>query len=133
MRARSPEQGRLERKAKLLERVLRKLDGEVVIVEGKRDAMALRRIGVKGRLLEASGRVEGICLRIGADSAIVLTDNDEAGDELAGMLVGEMEGCGVTPDLQARRDLKYVLGFRTVEEIPRKLEEFRERQRLRIN
>jgi len=133
MHARSPEQGRLERKRKLLERVLRKLDKSVVIVEGKKDSRALRALGVKGRILEASGKVRGICSRFDAGSAVILTDVDEAGDELAEMLVGELEGCGVKPDLQPRRDLRYVLGFRTVEGIPRKLDEFREKVRLKTS
>jgi 5S rRNA maturation endonuclease (ribonuclease M5) len=130
MRARSPEQGRLERKEKLLARVLAKLDESVVIVEGKKDVRALRSVGVKGRLVEASGRVKGIVCRLSdADEVIVLTDADEAGEELASMLVGELEANGVRPDMQVRRDLRFVLGFRTVEEIPRKLEEFREKLR----
>ncbi|VVC03311.1 Uncharacterised protein [Candidatus Burarchaeum australiense] len=148
MRAKSPEQGRLERKEKLLARLLEKLDESVVIVEGKKDVRALRNIGVKGRLVEASGRVKGICSRLrgsggregdaasgpGTDveSAVILTDNDEAGRELAEMLASELEGCGVKPDLQTRRDLRYVLGFMCVEEVPRKLEEFREKVRMRI-
>ncbi|MDO8340117.1 MAG: toprim domain-containing protein [Candidatus Burarchaeum sp.] len=138
LRARNPEQGRLERKEKLLGRVLAKLDESVVIVEGKKDVWALRNIGVKGKLMEASGRVKGICPRLGvaaceaglnADEVVVLTDADGAGEELAAMLVGELDANGVKPNLQVRRDLRFVLGFRTVEEIPRKLEEFREKVR----
>ena len=141
MRARSPEQGRLERKEKLLARVLAKLDETVVIVEGKKDVRALRSIGVKGALVEASGRVKGICPRLEeaarevglpGDEAAVLTDADEAGEELAARLVGELEANDMRPDMQVRRDLKFVLGFRTVEEIPRKLEEFREKLRLKL-
>jgi len=131
MRTRSPEQERLGRKRKLLERVLKKLDESVVIVEGKKDTRALRALGVKGKLVEASGKVRGICTRFDAESAVVLTDMDKAGKELADMLVGELEGCGVVPDLQPRRDLRYVLGLWTVEEMPRKLEEFREKLRLK--
>jgi len=138
LRARSPEHGRLERKEKLLSRVLAKLDESVVIVEGKKDVRALRNVGVKGKLVEASGKVNGICSRLEvaarnaglhADEAVVLTDADRAGEELAAMLVGELEANGVKPDLQVRRDLRFVLGFHTVEEIPRKLEEFREKVR----
>ena len=100
MRARSPEQGRLERKERLLARVLAKLDESVVIVEGKKDVRTLRSIGVKGMPVEASGRVRGICSRIEAaargaglqaDEAVVLTDTDAAGEELSAMLVGELE------------------------------------------
>ncbi|RLG19973.1 hypothetical protein DRN67_01180, partial [Candidatus Micrarchaeota archaeon] len=127
VRTRNPEQRKLERKRRLLERALRELDQSVVIVEGKKDLRALREIGVKGKVVLASGRMEGICSRVDAGRATILTDKDGAGDELAEMLVGELEGCGVEPDLQLRRNLKYVLGFRTVEEIPRKLEEFRKK------
>jgi len=125
LRARSPERGRLERKRKLLARLMKKLDEAVVIVEGKRDARALREVGVKGRILLASGRMKGICGRVNdVDEVMILTDNDEAGRELAELLRDELESCGIRPDVQVRRDLRYVLGIRTVEEMPRKLMEF---------
>jgi len=131
VRARTPEGGKLERKAKLLARVLAHLDDSVVIVEGKKDAEALREIGVKGKVLLASGRVKGICEKISAEEAVVLTDNDEAGKELAEILRDELEACNIRADLQARRDLHYVLGLNTVEEIPGKMREFEEKLRLK--
>lgn len=131
MRARTPAQGKLERKARLLARVLAKLDESVVIVEGKKDAEALRELGVKGTIVLASGRVKGICTKINAEEAVVLTDNDKAGKELAGLVRDELEACNIRADLQARRDLHYVLGLNTVEEMPRKMKEFREKLRLK--
>jgi 5S rRNA maturation endonuclease (ribonuclease M5) len=130
MRAESPERAALERKAKLLARVLKSLDSSVVIVEGKKDARALRSVGVCGKIVEASGKVRGICSRIAPETAaIILTDNDEPGKELAGLVKDELEGCGISADLQVRRDLRFVLGHRTVEEMPRKMKEFEEKLR----
>jgi 5S rRNA maturation endonuclease (ribonuclease M5) len=124
VRGHSPEQGKIEQKAKLLARVLKKLDSSVVIVEGKKDEAALREIGARGRILQASGRVKGICEKVKADEAVILTDNDLAGKELAELVQGELEACGIRADLQARRDLRHVLGARTVEEVPAKMREF---------
>ncbi|MFA6035700.1 MAG: toprim domain-containing protein [Candidatus Micrarchaeia archaeon] len=131
VRGHSPEQGKIAQKAKLLARVLKTLDSSVVIVEGKKDEAALQEIGVKGRILQASGRVRGICEKVKADEAVILTDNDLAGKELAELVRDELEACNIRVDLQVRRDLRHVLGARTVEEVPRKLKEFEEKLRLK--
>jgi len=150
---RTPLEGRLERRRKLLARTLDALNGAVIVVEGKHDTDALRRIGVKGRIVALNGRVKGVCEKVEearearekvgevggvggagadaekADSVVVLTDSDAAGEELAVRVAEELEGCNLKPEMQARRDLRYALGVKRIEEIEGKMMEFEEKLR----
>jgi len=54
-----------QRKLKLLRRIFKQLDESIVVVEGKRDAKALREAGVrKALILLASGSAEKVANRI---------------------------------------------------------------------
>ncbi len=129
MRERSKRESVLEYKAKKLARLLEELANEVVIVEGKRDKQALQeRIACK-QIVLITGKADGVALRLksrGVEQAVVLTDFDRRGEEHAQRMKEALESHSITPDLQARRTIKFVLGLRFFEEFSAKLSKFEE-------
>lgn len=110
-----------EKSRKRLDALFFKLEGKAIIVEGKRDADALGRIGFSA--YAAAGKVRGIAGRIGGKNAVVLTDLDRSGEELALMLKDELEPY-VKCDLETRKRLGAILELRNFEDIAWKLEKF---------
>jgi 5S rRNA maturation endonuclease (ribonuclease M5) len=82
-------------------------DGWTLLVEGKRDEMALRELGCRGRIATISsfsrlgGKTSG-----GSKSVIILTDLDREGGKLAARFVKKLSHDGFTPSLVERRRLK---------------------------
>src|SRR5205807_8932752 len=78
--------------------------GVPIIVEGRRDEAALRRLGVTGKVhcLKARGesRHEFIDRLDGTKEAIVLTDFDREGKELETWLYKELSQRGVKSDIK---------------------------------
>ncbi len=125
MRMSSQDERKLIARRKNLERAFEDMSGKPVIVEGKNDREALRRCKVKERILIIKGRPEEIARSLaGEDEAIVLTDFDERGEELAKILCECLRSYGVAPNIGCRRRLRYALGISVFQEIDRKLEEF---------
>ncbi|MDM7919059.1 MAG: toprim domain-containing protein [Methanosarcina sp.] len=85
--------------------------GAVIIVEGKRDILSIKRLGIKGRfelatrhsLFNFSERIAGL-----GSEVIILTDWDRRGDLLAAKLSEYFENFGIKPELQIRNKLRLI-------------------------
>jgi len=85
--------------------------GAIIIVEGKRDVLSLKRLGIEGNfelatrhpLFNFSERIS----RLGSE-VIILTDWDRRGDLLAVKLSEYFEHFGLKPELQIRNKLKLI-------------------------
>lgn len=97
-----------------------RLEGKAIVVEGKKDARALARLGFSA--YPAAGR-RNLAARIGGEGAVVLTDLDSAGDELALIVKAELEPY-MHCDTETRKQLGAILDLRNFEDIVSKLEKF---------
>jgi len=96
----------LEQILALLERLVRQSSrGTPIVVEGRKDIQALRRLGVCGEIVEAksSGKsfldVVGEIERMEKREIILLLDFDRAGREWTRRLARCLEGVRITPNL----------------------------------
>lgn len=98
--------------------------GVPIVVEGRRDEAALRRLGVNGKIycLKASGeaRNEFLDRLDGAADAIVLADFDREGKKLETWIYKELLQRGVRSDLKLWSRIKSLARteVRSVEELP---------------
>jgi 5S rRNA maturation endonuclease (ribonuclease M5) len=101
---------RLERIEELLSELSEHSEsGAIIIVEGKRDILSLKRLGIEGNfelatrhpLFNFSERIA----RLGSE-VIILTDWDRRGDLLAVKLSEYFNNFGLKPELQIRNKLK---------------------------
>jgi 5S rRNA maturation endonuclease (ribonuclease M5) len=85
--------------------------GAIIIVEGKRDILSLKRLGIEGdfelatrySLFNFSERIAELGREV-----IILTDWDRRGDLLAGKLSEYFKNFGLKPELQIRNKLKLI-------------------------
>ncbi|MDM7934970.1 MAG: topoisomerase [Methanothrix sp.] len=83
--------------------------GAAIIVEGRRDELALRALGLHGPVVKASQRP---ALELAEDAAmrfqqiVLLTDWDEKGDEMARTIGIHLRSLGAHPDTEIRSRLK---------------------------
>lgn len=84
--------------------------GGVIIVEGRRDEVALRKLGVETGIIKLSRLpLSEIALTASQyHEVMVLTDLDEKGEELAKKLVSYLEGYNCRVDAETRRELKRI-------------------------
>ncbi len=102
-----------------------------MLIEGKKDQQALEPYMKNGVVLQiSSGRLRKACEsagRMGVCEAVVLTDRDKTGEELAKMAKGELESCGIRADLETRKKLMAILRLTFVENFGKKyLEKIKE-------
>ena len=116
---------KMERAIRIFEDLQEQSDAGVpIIVEGRRDETALRKLGAKGPILclKATGepRFRFIERLDGAKRAIVLTDFDREGGELGTWLYQELSHRGVLADNQLWRKIRALARteIRSVEELP---------------
>ncbi|MEM2123215.1 MAG: toprim domain-containing protein [Candidatus Bathyarchaeia archaeon] len=94
-------------------------EGIPIIVEGRNDADSLKEMGIKGRILKIKG--SSMCLHDfiyslrSEEEAIILTDFDREGDEIASELTEELTGIGVKADNRIRRRIKRLVRHEIVE------------------
>ena len=99
-------------------------EGVPVIVEGRRDEAALRKLAVAGRILclkaGRGSRLDFLDQLDGFGRVIVLTDFDREGRELRGWLYHELSRLGVKADDTLWRRVKVLsrADVRGVEELP---------------
>jgi len=78
-----------------------------ILVEGKKDKIALRTLGVKGKIIYLSGKrlfdVTDNLLKF--RKVIILTDLDKAGTKIANNLCKQLIGRGVTPLMNFREHI----------------------------
>ncbi|MCS7109182.1 MAG: toprim domain-containing protein [Candidatus Micrarchaeota archaeon] len=113
----------VKQKLKTLKRVLEHLNGSsvIVLVEGKRDIHALRNSHIySGEILQISNKkpYEVAQLLIGSGKTVViLTDYDEAGEQLLKRFADELIANNIQVDITTRKRLRWILGVNTIEEI----------------
>lgn len=131
MLAESREGHLLRQKWKKFGNLLMELEesGAEVLVEGKRDRIALQKVGIGNRITLISRRPDDVAADVAtrAERAAVMTDFDESGEELARRMAEALESHGVRPDLDARRKLRALFGVRFFEELDRKVAELKEK------
>ncbi len=112
-RLRDKEEKILQIIAKLTEESVK---GKLVIVEGKKDELALRELGIMGRVitvktggksfLQAGAEIE----KLGAPDVILLLDFDRRGKEGTMHLKRNLERAKVKVDMRFWRDLQALVG-----------------------
>ncbi|MEW6721806.1 MAG: hypothetical protein AB1324_00935 [Candidatus Micrarchaeota archaeon] len=101
-----------------LDKLISRMKGRWILVEGLRDKKALRALGMSN-VLTMSGNLRlscGVLEREGAQKAYVLSDLDRRGDELAKLARGELESRSIRADTEARRELAHLLRIRFFED-----------------
>ena len=96
-----------------------------VIVEGKRDVIALRNIGVNCIILQATGKPEMVVNKIVGfgKKPLILFDFDEAGKEREKRLTELLFAVGLSPDNVSRGRFRRVFGLRFCEDVDTKYDE----------
>ena len=113
----------VKQKLKKLKQVLEYLNTSrvIVLVEGKRDVYALKNSHIyNGETIQISNRKphELAQLLFGSDKIVViLTDYDEAGEQLLVRFAEELSANNIKIDITTRRILRWILGINTIEEI----------------
>ncbi len=84
--------------------------GGVIIVEGRRDEVALRKLGVETGIIKLSRLpLSEIALTASQyHEVMVLTDLDKKGEELAKKLISYLEGYNCRVDSETRKELKRI-------------------------
>lgn len=131
-----PQESRVSREEKLLEglsKILQDLrmrsdEGTPIIVEGRNDAASLKELGINGKVLKIKGcnmSLYDFIYSLGSEEeAIILTDFDREGDEIAAELTKELTRIGVKADNHLRRKIKGLIKREVVgvEDLPNYLE-----------
>jgi 5S rRNA maturation endonuclease (ribonuclease M5) len=90
-------------------------------VEGKRDVYALKNSHIyQGETIRISNRKphELAQLLLGSDKTVViLTDYDEAGEQLLERFADELSANNIKVDVTTRKIIRWILGINTIEEI----------------
>ncbi|AEC51211.1 hypothetical protein PNA2_0293 [Pyrococcus sp. NA2] len=88
---------------------LREFDG-AIIVEGPRDEVSLRKLGVRAEIIRLSRLplAEVALIASQYKEVMILTDLDRKGEELAKKLAMYLEGYGCRVDTETRRSLKMI-------------------------
>lgn len=101
---------RLERIEELLSKLSEYAErGAIIIVEGKRDVLSLKRLGIEGNFeLATRYSLFNFSERIAqtGSEVVILTDWDRRGDLLAIKLSGYLENFGLRPELEIRNKIK---------------------------
>ena len=101
---------RLEKIEELIDEMLEQSEaGTIIIVEGKRDIVALRKLGIRGHVEAAAQKTQlEFSERIANDGTdvIILTDWDRRGDILSMKLTTYLRNLGTEPNLLIRERLK---------------------------
>jgi len=95
--------------------------GSVVIVEGKRDKIALKNLGIKGEIIEISKIPISVLVdKVGCREAVILTDWDYRGERILKQLERIIEFKDVTIRTRIMSVVKRYI--RSVEELPEFIE-----------
>ncbi|MFH0836081.1 MAG: toprim domain-containing protein [Candidatus Micrarchaeota archaeon] len=126
----------LEEKAKALDKLVKGLNGKVLVVEGKHDVNALRQFGLNNRVFTATGKPERVITRVTETKApvVLLFDFDEEGKRKTKFFQQRFLLEGTIADVETGKRLKALLGLRTIEELNSKYEELlRELKNKKVN
>jgi 5S rRNA maturation endonuclease (ribonuclease M5) len=101
----------LKLKSAIDELIERSDEGAIIIVEGVKDVEALRRLGVKGKIVTSANysNAEVVDL-IGRREVIIMTDWDKKGSALERDLVIKFSSWGVVPNTELRKRIFSIIG-----------------------
>ncbi|MGB3908645.1 MAG: toprim domain-containing protein [Methanomethylovorans sp.] len=96
---------------KLIEELLEELlyfsmDGNIILVEGKRDLASLRKLGINGRIEFVTHHpLTGVCEKVAATgkNIVILTDWDRRGVILEKKIAGHLENYGIRIEHRLRK------------------------------
>ncbi len=112
-----------ERVIEFVESVIEENNNVPIIVEGKRDELALRKLGLKGKIirLNSGNSLIEFCESIGKNykKVILFLDWDEKGNQLSNSLEKILTSNGVECEITQRKNLYSLVGksIRSVEEL----------------
>lgn len=104
--------------------------GMPILIEGKKDEVALKKLGIDGTFIKVSG--SGLKLFEIAEKSvkssskvIILTDFDKKGEQLAKRLAGDIQSLGSYPNLEIRRKIMGITRkfIKDIESLPRHMEQ----------
>ncbi len=112
-----------QERLKAANKLISRLKGEWLVVEGQRDKKALQKLGMK-KILTISGnlRKSVSALKGKAERVYVLTDLDRRGEQLARLAKDELEANSIRADLEARKRLAGIFRLRFFEDANRRYE-----------
>ena len=126
-----------ERKFRLLTRLIQRLiatdeEGSPIMVEGKRDLLALRSLGVKGKILCVKNSRENFVDfldKVQTKEVVLLVDFDKSGSYLAKYITLYLEGRGVKVNSVFWRSIRSLIGrdVKDIEGFPSYLEKLKKR------
>lgn len=124
-----------KRRRERLEKILARISSEsrsgtVIIVEGRKDEAALRRLGMTGPIVCFKSSGKGLADFLGgidAKKAIVLTDFDEEGKDLSDRITEELAHLHMSTNLILRKQLGAIIKqeARTIQDLFRHVEKIR--------
>lgn len=100
---------------KRLKTLITQLNNNIVIVEGKRDVIALDKIGVRTNVFTYE---KFIRKEIKGKNAVILTDFDEQGEVKRKIISSILLERSIIENDELRRKFKHIFGVKTIEEIP---------------
>jgi len=104
--------------------------GMPILIEGKKDEKALKKLGINGTFIKVSG--SGLKLFEIAEKSvklsskvIILTDFDKKGEQLAKRLAEDIQSLGSYPNLEIRRKIMGITRkfIKDIESLPRHMEQ----------
>ncbi|MFH1780100.1 MAG: hypothetical protein ABH803_03065 [Candidatus Micrarchaeota archaeon] len=113
-------------KKQLLDKVLKRLSGKTVLVEGKRDAQAITALCEDAVVVLALGKADVVLKKIPGKNAVLLFDFDKEGLRKKSFFKVFLEENGFRVDTVTALRLRSALGFLFVEDAFRKYEELLE-------
>lgn len=100
---------------KRLKSLITQLNNNIVIVEGKRDVIALEKIGVRTNVLTHEKFIRN---DIRGKNAVILTDFDKEGEVKRKIISSVLLERNIIENEELRRKFKQIFGVKTIEEIP---------------
>ncbi len=104
--------------------------GMPILIEGKKDENALKKLGINGTFIKVSG--SGLKLFEIAEKSVklsskvvILTDFDKKGEQLAKRLAEDIQSLGSYPNLEIRRKIMGITRkfIKDIESLPRHMEQ----------
>ncbi len=99
-----------------VEALITQLNNCIVIVEGKRDVIALEKIGVRTNVFTYEKFIRDKQIR--GKNAVILTDFDRGGETKKELISSALIEREITENDELRRKFKQIFGVKTIEDIP---------------
>ncbi len=104
--------------------------GTPILIEGKKDEEALRKLGIDGNIIKVSGsglklfEVAEMAVELSSE-VIILTDFDKKGKILAKRLSDDIQSLGSHPNLNIRKNIMHITRkyIKDIESLPKHLKQ----------